>query len=68
MAKKVSIILVIIAYISLIVRGFMYGISEGLLRLAFCSLCFAILPPLFSLDDDNKKKNKLKWQRLIKYM
>ena len=66
--KKVSIILVIIAYISLIVRGFMYGISEGLLRLAFCSLCFAILPPLFSMDDDNKKKNKLKWQRLTKYM
>ena len=55
MAKKISIILVIIAYISLIVRGFMYGISEGLLRLAFCSLCFAILPPLFSLNDDNKK-------------
>ena len=30
--------------------------AEGLLRLAFCSLCFAILPPLFSMDDDNKKK------------
>ena len=56
MAKKVSIILFIIAYISLIVRGFMYGISEGLLRLGFCSLCFAILAPLFSLIDDNKTK------------
>lgn len=55
MAKKVSIILLTIAYISLVAEGFMQSISEGLLRLALCSVCFAILPPLFSLIDNNKK-------------
>ena len=55
MAKKLSIILLIIAYISIVAEGFIHSISEGLLRLALCSLCFAILPPLFSLNDDNKK-------------
>ena len=43
--KKVSMILLIIAYISLIAEGFICGISEGLLRLALCSLCFAIIIP-----------------------
>ena len=43
--KIIIIILLIIAYISIIVEGFICGISEGLLRLALCSLCFAIIIP-----------------------
>ena len=45
MAKKLSIILLIIAYISIVAEGFIHSISEGLLRLALCSLCFAIIIP-----------------------
>lgn len=54
--KIVTIALLIIAYISAVVEGFIHSISEGLLRLALCSLCLAILLPLFLLNDDNKKK------------
>ena len=43
--KIIIIILLIIAYISIIAEGFICGISEGLLRLALCSLCFAIIIP-----------------------
>ena len=60
MAKKISIILVIIAYISLIVRGFMYGISEGLVRLGISLSCFAIIPFFFLLKDDDDYNVKTK--------
>ena len=53
--KIVTIALLIIAYISAVVEGFIHSISEGLLRLALCSLCLAIPLPLFLLNDDNKK-------------
>lgn len=43
--KIVTIALLIIAYISAVVEGFIHSISEGLLRLALCSLCFAIIIP-----------------------
>ena len=55
--KIVTIALLIIAYISAVVEGFIHSISEGLLRLALCSLCLAILLPLFLLNDNNKKMN-----------
>ena len=56
--KIIIIILLIIAYISAVVEGFIHSISEGLLRLALCSLCLAILLPLFLLNDDNKFDDK----------
>ena len=57
MAKKVSLILLIIAYISIIAEGFLHSISDGLIRLALCSLCF-IIPFSFLLNDySNKKMN-----------
>ena len=56
--KIVTIALLIIAYISAVVEGFIHSISEGLLRLALCSLCLAILLPLFLLNDDNKFDDK----------
>ena len=54
--KVIIIILLIIAYISIIAEGFICGISEGLLRLALCSLCFAIciIPFLSLLNKDDK--------------
>ena len=54
MAKKVSITLLIIAYISIVAEGFIHSISEGLLRLGLVSICVAIIIPLFSLIDDNE--------------
>ena len=57
MAKKLSIILLIIAYISIVAEGFLHSISDGLIRLALCSLCF-IIPFSFLLNDySNKKMN-----------
>ena len=53
--KKVSIILLIIAYISIVAEGFICSVSEGLLRLGLISLCFAIFLPLLPLNDGNKK-------------
>lgn len=56
--KTIIIILLIIAYISLITEGFIHGIAEGLGRLGIVSLCFVIfITPFLSLlnkdDDDN---------------
>ena len=48
------IILLIIAYISLITEGFIYGIAEGFGRLGIVSLISAIIIPfLYFLDKDN---------------
>lgn len=51
--KIIIIILLIIAYISIIAEGFMQSISEGLVRLGISLLCFAIIPFFFLLKDDN---------------
>ena len=58
--KKVSIILFIIAYISIITEGFMQSISEGLVRLGISLLCFAIIPFFFLLKDDDDYNVKTK--------
>lgn len=57
MVKKVSIILFIIAYISIITEGFMQSISEGLVRLGISLSCFAIIPFFFLLKDDDDDYN-----------
>lgn len=56
--KTIIIILLIIAYISLITEGFIHGTAEGLERLGIVSLSFVIfVTPFLSLlnkdDDDN---------------
>ena len=50
------IILLIIAYISLIAEGFIYGIAEGLGRLGIVSLIFTVIIPILYflyMDDKN---------------
>ena len=52
------IILLIIAYISLIAEGFIYGIAEGLGRLGIVSLISAIIIPfLYFLYKDDKNND-----------
>ena len=59
--KITIIILLIIAYISLIAEGFIYGIAEGLRILGIVSLIFTVIIPILYflyMDDKNNDQDE----------